>query len=140
MSMQGPQFRKRFVLHALIMGAFLTAVSHGGGWCQTNDSGSMNEKRLEPQDVTMANREEYEAQLRRDLPIGTAKRDVEAYLTRQGITHSFAGRGALVDENTVYAILKNIGQAGPFVASLAIRIQLDADDKVARIWFRVDYL
>ena len=126
----------------LLLAASILSVGMAASWCQTDkiDDRALNQKRIEPDHVTIANRQIFQEQLRQDLPVGTSKKEVEAYLTRRGITHSLVRRGAPVDANTFYAIIKNIGPAGAFVASLAIRIQLDDDDKVQRIWFRVDYL
>jgi hypothetical protein len=97
--------------------------------------------RISPSEVNLSNLDLFEAQLRQDLPVRTPKQEVEAYLTRWNIPHSFADPGIGLGENTFYGTLKNIGvRAGIFMASLAIRIHLDADARVDGIKFRVDYL
>jgi hypothetical protein len=40
---------------------------------------------IRPRDVTMTNVEAYEQQVVKDLPMGTPKKDVEAYLAREKI-------------------------------------------------------
>jgi len=101
---------------------------------------AMNEKRISPSEVTLDNLEEYEAQVRRDLPIGTPKEDVEAYLTRCGLPYDSIGPNPLYDANSFQTTIENIGIRVIFQASLFIRIRLDQQDKVKEILFRVDYL
>jgi hypothetical protein len=100
-----------------------------------------NMARIMPSDVTLDNLSDYEAQVRRDLPIGTPKGEVEAYLDHYNIPHSF------IPPNTVYppasnsfqATLENIGVRIIFPAGLLMKIFLDDQDKVREITFHVEY-
>lgn len=81
--------------------------------------------------------------MRHDIPLGTPRSKVEAYLSQQNIPHGFAEpEPALIDQNiqnAFYGTIKGIGVRWGFPASLAIRIHLDGNEKVDKIWFRVDY-
>jgi hypothetical protein len=106
----------------------------------TASEAAMNEERISPSEVTLDNLEAFEAQVRRDLPIGTSKEDVEAYLTRCGLPYDFFGPSPLYDGNSFQTTIENIGMRVVFMAHLFIRIRLDQHDKVKEIFFRVDYL
>jgi hypothetical protein len=108
----------------------------------TASEAAMNEERISPSEVTLDNLEAFEAQMRRDLPIGTSKEDVEAYLTRCGLRYDFVGLnpGYGPDANSFQTTIENIGIRVIFMAHLLIRIRLDQHDKVKEIYFRVDYL
>ena len=64
---------------------------------------------------------QLEAQLRRELPIGTPSSQVDAYLTAQGWQHSF-----LPDERSYLAGIRNVGSRFSLTREdLAIRIDFD---------------
>src|SRR5690348_6144834 len=73
--------------------AVVTAIPRGEGRCDSPDSNGLSSSSrlapIPPDEVNLENLPLFEAQLRRDLPVGTAKEDVEAYLTRWTIRHSF---------------------------------------------------
>jgi hypothetical protein len=99
-----------------------------------------NEKRILPTKVSLSNVDVFEKQMRSDLPPGTAKDEVESYLTRWKIPHSFANSRYPVGGNTFQGEIEHIGERMIiFDTSLAIRIHLDGDEKVDEIKFRLDY-
>jgi hypothetical protein len=106
----------------------------------TASEAAMNEERISPSKVTLDNLEAYKAQVRRDLPIGTPKEEVETYLTRGGIPHDYFGAYPIYGRNgnSFQGTLKNIGTYLIFRANLLIRILLDDQNKVRQIIFRVD--
>ena len=53
--------------------------------------GNSAEPQILPNQVTLSNVEAFKEQMRRDLPVGTAKTSVEGYLTHWNIVHSFYG-------------------------------------------------
>ncbi len=64
---------------------------------------------------------QLEAQLRRELPIGTPSSQVDAYLTAHGWRHSF-----LPDEHSYLAGIRNVGPRFSFTREdIAIRIDVD---------------
>jgi len=94
-----------------------------------------------PSDVTLANVEAFQEQMQRDLPVGTAKQDVEAYLTHWEIPHTYIGGDPanLEYANSFHAALSDIGSRNFLRASLSIWITHDQDDKLRDIWFSVRY-
>jgi len=104
------------------------------------DKGAAIPPQILPDNVTLSNRGSFERQLRQDLPIGTAKERVEDYLTDLKIKHFFNGRPALIDQNTFYAMVDDIGSWFGFPGTLQIRIHLDGNDKLDSMTFRVDHL
>ncbi len=107
-----------------------TSLAHAGAQPPREDTIPANE-------VHFTNLKAFEAQIRRDLPVGTSKAVVEDHLRRIGIPHFYADKGSGGD--TFYGTIKNIGARMGFEASLAVRIHLDAKGNVDKIWFRVDY-
>jgi hypothetical protein len=64
---------------------------------------------------------QLEAQLRRELPIGTPSQQIETYLTAHGWRHSF-----LPDEHSYLAGVLNVGRRFSFTREdIAIRIDVD---------------
>lgn len=64
---------------------------------------------------------QLEAQLRRELPVGTPSTQVEAYLTAHGWRHSY-----LPDERSYLAGIRNVGSRFSFTREdVAIRIDID---------------
>ena len=62
-----------------------------------------------------------QAQLKRELPIGTPSSQVDAYLTAHGWQHSF-----LPDERAHLAGIRNVGSRFSFTREdIAIRINID---------------
>jgi len=92
--------------------------------------------------ITISNLAVFEAQTLRDLPTGTSKKDVEAYLALWNIPHTFFGSDPIYgkDGNCFMLAFKNIGTVNIFTASLQVWIPLDENDKVRGIDFRVSYL
>jgi hypothetical protein len=107
---------------------------------QATDTNPTRTSRILASQVTLSNVELFKLQVIRDLPIGTAKEDVESYLTSLMVEHSFADTRSLIDQNTFYGGIENIGFRLGFPGSLAIRIHVDANDKVDKVSFRIDYL
>ena len=70
-----------------------------------------------------------EAQLRRELPIGTPSSQVEAYLTAHGWRHSF-----LPDERSYLAGIRNVGSRFSFTREdIAVRINVDKSGRLESI-------
>jgi hypothetical protein len=103
---------------------------------------TMGKHRIASSQVTLSNLEEFEKQVRHDLPLGTSKENSEAYLSQRHISHSFFGSDPIYgpDGNAILGTLENIGMRGSFRASLGIWIHLDSHAKVRNIVFRVEYL
>ncbi len=103
---------------------------------------SSEEMRILPKQVTLSNVEAFKEQMRRDLPPGTEKVDVEEYLTRWNILHSFYGPSPLygANGNAFQGRIPNIGRLYLFPANLFIRIHLDSSERVREIFFRVDHV
>lgn len=99
------------------------------------------QQRIPANKVTLGNVEAFEKQVARDLPVGTPKDNVEAYLIHEKITHSFYSSDPIYgpDGNTFQGTIRNIGVRLIFEGDLAIRIHLNAQDKVDKVWFRIDY-
>jgi hypothetical protein len=65
--------------------------------------------------------QQLEAQLRRELPIGTPSSQVDVYLTAHGWRHSF-----LPDERSYLAGIRNVGSRFSFTREdIAVRIDID---------------
>jgi hypothetical protein len=72
---------------------------------------------------------QLEAQLRRELPIGTPSSQVEAYLMAHGWQHSF-----LPDERSYLAGIRNVGSRFSFTREdIAIRIDVDKSGRLKAI-------
>ena len=63
-------------------------------------------KRIEAKQVNIRNYEQFIEQLKHDLPVGTSIKDVEAYLLKQKISHSY-----VPNEGSFYVMLKKIYSA-----------------------------
>ena len=94
--------------------------------------------RLLPKDVTWRNVDDFESQVRRDVPIGTSASDVEKYLRRWTIGYEFHNPDRSAKTNTIVAALDNLGYRAPFFPRLLFYLSLDAD-KVTSIRFHVEY-
>lgn len=72
---------------------------------------------------------QLEAQLRRELPLGTPSRQVEAYLAAHGWRYSF-----LPDERSYLAGIRNVGSRFSFTREdIAIRLDLDKGGRLTAI-------
>ncbi len=72
---------------------------------------------------------QLQAQLRRELPIGTPSSQVEAYLTAHGWRHSF-----LPDEHSYLAGIRNVGSRFSLTREdLAVRIDVDKSGRLESI-------
>jgi hypothetical protein len=72
---------------------------------------------------------QLEAQLRRELPIGTPSSQVDAYLTAHGWQHSY-----LPDERSYLAGVRNVGSRFNFTREdIAIRIDFDKGGRLTAI-------
>ncbi len=72
---------------------------------------------------------QLDAQLRRELPIGTSASQVEAYLTAHGWRHSY-----LPDERSYLAGIRNVGSRFSFTREdIAIRIDFDKNGRLTSI-------
>jgi hypothetical protein len=72
---------------------------------------------------------QLEAQLRRELPIGTPSSQVDAYLTAHGWQHSY-----LPDERSYLAGVRNVGSRFSFTREdIAIRIDFDKGGRLTAI-------
>jgi hypothetical protein len=70
-----------------------------------------------------------EAQLRRDLPVGTPSSEVDTYLTAHGWQHNF-----LPDERSYLAGVRNVGSRFSFTREdIAIRIDVDKSGQLTAI-------
>jgi hypothetical protein len=132
--------RKKLIIRSTV-GVLLAALAAAAFFTLGNStiSAAVVTKRISSGEVRLSNLDAFEAQIRRDVPLGAPKQRIETYLSQQNIPHLFAEPNSGVGENTFYGTLKNIGARWGFPASLAIRIHLDHNEKVDKIWFRVDY-
>ena len=130
----------RLLILTAVLWSALSASGENAYAQEAHNSTAMTEKRISPSEVTLSNLDAFEAQMRRDLPIGTPKQDVEAYLTQSKIRHGFTEGRSGPFGPLFQATIENIGRRVVFTASLAIRIHLDPDGKVDEITFRVEYL
>jgi hypothetical protein len=72
---------------------------------------------------------QLEAQLRRELPIGTPSSQADAYLTANGWQHSY-----LPDERSYLAGVRNVGSRFSFTREdIAIRIDFDKGGRLTAI-------
>jgi len=72
---------------------------------------------------------QLEAQLRRELPVGTSSSEVDAYLTAHGWEHSF-----LPDERSYLGGIRNVGSRFSFTREdIAIRIDFDKAGRLTSI-------
>jgi hypothetical protein len=124
------------VLIAALAGLLLAGVN-------SNRSESVATKRISVSEVRLSNLNAFAAQVRREVPLGTPKREVEVYLSKQHIRCGFAEPDPDISDPNIQSVfagtIQNIGTRWGFPASLAIRIHLNGMDKVDKIWFRVDY-
>lgn len=97
--------------------------------------------RILPSMVNLSNVEAFKEQTKRDLPPGTPKAAVEAYLTRWKIRCSFVPPSGLFKRfaNSYHCSLRDIGLRAIFWAWLSIWIHLDNDDKLREIKFDIRY-
>ena len=97
--------------------------------------------RILPSEVTHENLYAFQEQTRRDLPVGTAKQDVEAFLTRLNIRHTYLppDSGYLEYGNSFHAVLDDLGWYQGFAVKLYIWIHLDDTNLVREIRFRTSY-
>jgi len=104
---------------------------------------SVTTKHIPVSEVRLSNLNAFEAQVRREVPLGTPKREVEVYLSKQHIPYGFAEPDPDISDpniqNVFAGTIQNIGTRWGFPASLAIRIHLDQGERVDKVWFRVDY-
>jgi hypothetical protein len=126
--------------HYWVRVCILAGISVSAFAKQATDTNPSRTSRILASQVTLSNVELFKLQVIRDLPIGTSKEDVESYLTNLKVEHSFVDARSLIDQNTFYGGIENIGFRLGFPGSLAIRIHIDAQDKVDRVSFRIDYL
>lgn len=90
-------------------------------------------KRLEPDQVTIRNYEQYVAQVEYDLPVGTAFKDVEKYLSDNGIEYGYAPT-----EGCLKFMIKKIYSAFfIFITDLQIRIYISEEAGVTSIKSRL---
>src|SRR5262245_26563336 len=93
--------------------------------------GSASDAQILPGQVTLSNVEAFKQQMRRDLPVGTPKAEVEEYLTRWKILHSFYGPAYGPFGNAFGARIPDIAlRLGLFPSDLNIKIYLDASDRL----------
>ena len=122
----------------VILGGLLMRVSHAQEK-PSSFAAALGGKRVHPSEVSLSNVEAFEAQMRRDLPLGTPKANVEAYLKCWSIPYFFADADGTPTGNAFYGTLMKIGKKSKFTGHLAIRIFLDEEDKIREIVFRIDY-
>lgn len=80
---------------------------------------------LTANEVTINNYRQFEAQLRRDLPIGTCVEDIQTYLTKIGLEHSFNPY-----RNTIDAGVTGIDRYWlVFITDLVMSFHIDEDEK-----------
>lgn len=95
------------------------------------------DERILPSDVTMDNHEAFQEQMRRDLPLGTAKADVEAYLTRWRIPYDFFGPNYGALGNSFHAVVEDLGMYHGYTPRLSAWIYLDDANLVREIRFHL---
>lgn len=122
----------------LLLALGVTCALVLGVWLVQNES---EEGHIHPNQVTLDNMEAFEIQVRRDLPIGTDKEDVEAFLTNWSIEYEYFAPdyGSEHYANSYRIVLSNIGTRVFFPASLIIYIHLDESDMIREIVFRDHY-
>jgi hypothetical protein len=130
-----------FLFSLVLVAAINAAVPGLDLGDQMHSIAAPSAERILPQDVSTRNLEAYEAQFRRDIPVGTPKAEVEGYLTRMNIRHLFLPSSIYGNDGNVFqAVFNDIGTVLGFQASLGIWIRLDEEDKVREIVFRLQYL
>ena len=97
-------------------------------------------ERILTADVTLSNVDAFKEQVRRDLPLGTKKGEVDAYLKRWNFRYDFFEPNPVYGRNgnSFQAVLQDIGYRLIFPVDLLIRIHLDGNDEVSEIFFRLD--
>ena len=75
--------------------------------------------------VRLSNAASFEAQVRPDLPLGTHRGEVDAYLAQLNITHVY-----VAPHHAYQAAISDIGMRQVFQASLEVWIVLDVNEKV----------
>ena len=112
----------------------VTAQDH-----QAVDTPAVADQRIPPSDVTLENLEAFQEQVRYDLPVGTAKRDVEEYLTLWQMPHDFFGRSYGSLGNSFHAVVEDLGLYHGFIPRLSVWIYLDDKDLVREVKFRTTF-
>lgn len=131
--------RKSTIIGAAIVALLVSFAAFIAMHGNDSTSASGVKRHISSSEVRLSNIETFEAQFRQDIPLGTPRRAVESYLVRQSVPHFFTEQGSGLGENTFYGTLRNIGTRWGFPASLAIRIHLNGNERVDKIWFRIDY-
>jgi hypothetical protein len=101
---------------------------------------SLYSERIDPAEVNLLNMGVFKQQLRNDLPLGTAKEEVEVYLDRRKLTYHFVGPEELLpsSRNTFHLLIEDVGP--PLILLyLEIRIHLSDDNKIRETEFRLTY-
>ncbi len=132
---------------ALVLGGFwahagaATFAMVGGATEVSANVMAVSQKRISPHDVSVENVEAFKAQLRDDVPKGTSKGQVRAYLARLKINYRFVDPNPikLDDSNHFQGRIDNIGMRKGFQTSLEFWIRLDKTDAVKGIDFSEIY-
>lgn len=109
---------------------------------QAADAPAVADARIPPSEVTLDNLEAFQEQLHRDLPVGTAKNDVEEYLMHWSIRHLYLEPFPIHGRygNSFQCAIGYIGMRSGFPARLTFYVHLDGSDAVREITFSVKYL
>ncbi len=93
-------------------------------------------------DFSRFNLSSFERQVRHDLPVGTSKDAVDAYLTKLKIGHSYVGEknDFGIADHTFYTIVEDFTWFLHITVDLETEIHLDKNEKVDGIKFNVRYV
>jgi len=106
---------------------------------EVRDTAAAIEERILPSEVTLENHDAFMDQLHRDLPLGTAKQDVEAYLARWEIPYYFLDARYGSFGNAYHAVLEDLGWYQGFTTRLNVWIHLDDTNLLREIRFRTTF-
>ena len=140
----GPSRRSWLLLTAAIACAGLLILmptqSANAQEQQEAETSLLTEERILPNEVTLDNLEAFQEQMRRDLPVGTPKADVGAYLARWDISHHFFGTNYGSLGNSFHAVLEDLGIYHGYTPRLNAWIDLDDTNLVREIRFHLKFL
>jgi hypothetical protein len=91
--------------------------------------------RMTAKEVHLSNVASFDAQLRRDIPLGTKRVDVETYLEQLAVDFSY-----VAPHHAYSAGIPYVGVRAVFQASLTFWIMFDEDERVKEVTCRVYYL
>jgi hypothetical protein len=121
--------KQRYLLPMLVLGA--ASIVTFAGYRMTDNSGhSQGDDKQASANNENPNYDNIEAELRRDLPVGSSYESIDAYLTHKRLTHSYFPKSNMFQASTPEAPVLPI-KGLPITRNSWIRIQLD-ENKLLR--------